>query len=90
MVIRRMATRGTVIRGTVIRGTVIRRTDTVKVRIVIHTMGGTIPGLGTATVRMDIPTIGDRARPSKLYRLDRALSVLVLFSLIKLPALLAQ
>jgi hypothetical protein len=66
------------------RGTVIHRTVTVIVRIVIPIMGGTIPGPGTATVRMDIPTIGDRVRLSKPYRLDRALSVLVLFSLIRL------
>jgi hypothetical protein len=44
------------------RGTVIHRTVTVIVRIVIRIMGGTIPGPGTATVRMDIPTIGDRVK----------------------------
>ena len=69
-----------VIRRTVTWGTVIHRTVTVMVRIVTRTMGGTIPGLRTAMVRMDIPTIGDRARPSKPYRLVRALRVLALFS----------
>jgi hypothetical protein len=80
MVIRRMAT----------RGTAIHRTVTAIVRIVIHTMGGTIPGLGTATVRMDSPTIGDRVSPPKPYRLDRALRVLVLFFSHNIVELLAQ
>ena len=60
MVIRRIAT----------RGTVIHRTVTTMVRIAIPTMGGTIHGLGTATAPMDTHTIGDRTRRSKPYRLD--------------------
>jgi hypothetical protein len=44
-----------------IQHTVTRRTATATVRTVIHSMGGTIPGLGTVTVGMDIPTIGNQA-----------------------------
>jgi len=69
-----------------IRHTVIRRTVTATVHIIIRTMGGTIPGLGTATVGMDIRTIGNQnieTRPST----DGAR---LLFSLIKLQALKTQ
>ena len=59
------------LRRTITCRTVIHRTVTALVRIVIHTMGGTIPGLGTATVRMDIRTIGDQSIETN--RLDRAL-----------------
>ena len=60
--LRRMVIRGTVsamVRMVILR-TVIRHTVTAIARTVIRTMGGTIPGLGTATVRMDIRTIGDQ------------------------------
>jgi hypothetical protein len=39
-----------------IRHTFIRRTVTATVLTVIRTMGGTIPGLGMATVPMDMGT----------------------------------
>jgi hypothetical protein len=38
-----------------------RRISTHTRRTVIHIMGGTIPGLGTATASMDIRTIGDQS-----------------------------
>ncbi len=67
-----------------IRHTVIRRTVTATVRIIIRTMGGTIPGLGTATVGMDIRTIGNLSVETELTK--RALLVLDLFSLIQSQA----
>lgn len=45
-----------------IHHTVIRRTVTATVRTAIHSMDGTIPGLGTVTVGMDIRTIGNQRR----------------------------
>ena len=53
------------------------------VRTIIHTMGGTIPGLGSATVRVDIRTIGDQSIDTKPTRPSTDM-VLILFSLIKL------
>jgi hypothetical protein len=44
-------------------------------------MDGTIPGLGTVTVGMDIRTIGNQRIETKLTK--RALPVLDLFSLIQ-------
>ena len=95
--LRRMVIRGTVtamvrvvILRTVTRRMAIRHTVTTIARTVIHTMGGTIPGLGTATVRMDIRTIGDQNIETKPNRLERAPTVLDLFSLIKFPALNTQ
>ena len=79
-----MVIRGTVtamVRMVILR-MVIRHTVTAIARTVIHTMGGTIPGLGTATVRMVIRTIGDQSIETKPNLLDRALIVLDLFSLI--------
>jgi hypothetical protein len=65
--LRRMVIRGTVtamVRMVILR-MVIRHTVTAIARTVIHTMGGTIPGLGTATVRMVIRTIGDQSIETK-------------------------
>ena len=45
--------------------TVIRRTVTPTVHTAIHTLGGIIPGLGTATVHTDIRTIGDQSIETK-------------------------
>ena len=58
-VIHRTVTHRTVTNRTVTHRTAIHRTVTATVRIVIHTMEGTITPLGTATVRMDIRTIAD-------------------------------
>lgn len=71
-----------------IRHTVIRRTVTAMVRIIIRTMGGTIPGLGTATVGMDIRTIGNQRIETKLTK--RAQTVLDLFSQIQFLAVKTQ
>jgi len=48
-----------------IHHTVIRRTVTATVRTAIHSMDGTIPGLGTVTVGMDIRTIGNQRIETK-------------------------
>src|SRR5208282_76772 len=60
-----------------IQHTVIRRMATATVRTAIHSMDGTIPGLGTVTVGMDIRTIGDLSVETELTK--RAQTVLDLF-----------
>ena len=54
-----------VTRRTVILGAAIHRTVTAMVRMVTHIMGGTILGLGTGTVTMDIRTIVDQRIETK-------------------------
>ncbi len=48
--------------------TLIRHTVTATARTFIHTMGGTIPGLGTATASMDTHTIGNQSTVTKPIR----------------------
>jgi hypothetical protein len=62
MVIRHTVT--AMVRMVILR-TVTRHTVTTIARTVIRTMGGTIHGLGTDTVRVDIRTIGDQNIESK-------------------------
>jgi hypothetical protein len=59
------------------------------VRTVIHTMGGTIPGLGTAMVPMDIRTIVDQSIETKPTRPSTD-GARILFYLITLQALKTQ
>jgi methylthioribose-1-phosphate isomerase len=78
-----------VTRRTVILGAAIHRTVTAMVRMVTHIMGGTILGLGTGTVTMDIRTIVDQRIETKPTRPSTD-GARLLFSLITLQALKTQ